>query len=135
MLLLVDNCEHVVDAAAGLIDDILSRCPGVTVLATSREALAVPDEVQVTVGPLDTPPRGHPARRGARLPGGAAVRRACPRRAARVGVRRRRPDRDRRHQPRSLDGIPLALELAAARVSTLSPVEVVRNGSRTGSPC
>ena len=51
MLLLVDNCEHVVDAAAVLIDDILSRCPGVTVLATSREALAVPDEVQVTVGP------------------------------------------------------------------------------------
>jgi predicted ATPase len=43
MLLLVDNCEHVVDAAAVLIDDILSRCPGITVLATSREALAIPD--------------------------------------------------------------------------------------------
>ena len=40
MLLLVDNCEHVVDAAAVLIDDILSRCPHVTVIATSREALA-----------------------------------------------------------------------------------------------
>ena len=45
-----------VDAAAGLIDDILGRCPEVTVMATSREALAVPDEVQVTVGPLETPP-------------------------------------------------------------------------------
>ena len=61
MLLLVDNCEHVVDAAAVLIDDILSRCPGITVLATSREALAIPDEVQVAVGPLETPPEDIPA--------------------------------------------------------------------------
>ena len=60
MLLLVDNCEHVVDAAAALIDDILSRCPDITVIATSREALAVPDEVQVTVGPLETPPEHTP---------------------------------------------------------------------------
>ena len=50
-----------IDAAAGLTDDILGRCPDVTVLATSREALAVPDEVQVNVGPLDTPPEGTPA--------------------------------------------------------------------------
>jgi DNA-binding SARP family transcriptional activator len=48
--LLVDNCEHVVDAVAALVDDVVARCPQVTVLATSREALAVPDEVQVTVG-------------------------------------------------------------------------------------
>ena len=53
MLLLVDNCEHVVDAAASLIDDILGQCPTVTVIATSREALAVPDEVQVMVAPGD----------------------------------------------------------------------------------
>ena len=63
MLLLIDNCEHVVDAAAGLIDDILGRCPDVTVIATSREALAVPDEVQVTVGPLETPADGTPPER------------------------------------------------------------------------
>ena len=99
MLLLVDNCEHVVDAAAALIDDILGRCPGITVIATSREALAVPDEVQVTVGPLETPPEDTAARRRARLPGGAAVRRTCPRRTPRVAVRRRRPDRDRCHHP------------------------------------
>ena len=63
MLLLVDNCEHVVDAAASLIDDILGRCPDVTVLATSREALALPDEVQVTVAPLATPPEDTPSSR------------------------------------------------------------------------
>ena len=62
LLVLVDNCEHVVDAAATLIEDILAACPQVVVLATSREALAVPDEVQVPVGPLDVPPESAPAR-------------------------------------------------------------------------
>jgi hypothetical protein len=99
MLLLVDNCEHVVDAAAVLIDDILSRCPGITVLATSREALAIPDEVQVTVGPLGTPP-GHTAPgQVLSYPGGTAVRRTSSRGAPRVGVRRAEPDRDRRDHP------------------------------------
>ena len=78
LLVLVDNCEHVVDAAATLIEDILASCPQVTVLATSREALAIPDEVQVTVGPLDAPPEGTAARPGPGVPGRAAVRRACP---------------------------------------------------------
>ena len=68
MLLLVDNCEHVVDAAASLIDDILSRCPDITVIATSREALAVPDEVQVTVGPLETPPEHTPPAKCSAIP-------------------------------------------------------------------
>ena len=123
LLLLVDNCEHVVDAAAALIDDILSRCPGITVLATSREALAIPDEVQVPVGPLDTPPEDTP-------PGEVL---GCP--AAQLFVERARAVRpglllDVANLTaigaiaRSLDGIPLALELAAARTSTLSPVEV-----------
>ena len=123
MLLLVDNCEHVVDAAAVLIDDILSRCPGVTVLATSREALAVPDEVQVTVGPLDTPPEDTPP--GEVLGYPAAQLFAERARAVRPGLVF---DADNLTAigdiSRSLDGIPLALELAAARVSTLSPVEV-----------
>lgn len=130
MLLLVDNCEHVVDAAAVLIDDILSRCPGITVLATSREALAVPDEVQVTVGPLDTPPEDTPPSRVLSYP--AAQLFAERARAVRPGLLF---DADNLTAigdiSRSLDGIPLALELAAARVSTLSPVEVSqRLGSR-----
>ena len=123
MLLLVDNCEHVVDAAAVLIDDILSRCPDITVIATSREALAVPDEVQVTVGPLDTPPEHTPP--GEVLSYPAAQLFAERARAVRPGLLF---DADNLTAigaiTRSLDGIPLALELAAARVSTLSPVEV-----------
>ena len=123
LLLLVDNCEHVVDAAASLIDDILSRCPDVTVLATSREALAVPDEVQVTVGPLDTPPEGTAPGQVLAYP--AAQLFAERARAVRPGLLF---DADNLTAigdiSRSLDGIPLALELAAARVSTLSPVEV-----------
>ena len=113
MLLLVDNCEHVVDAAAGLVDDILGRCPDDHVLATSREALAVPDEVQVTVGPLETPPEGTPGGERAGVPGRAAVRRTGPRGAARDCLRRRRPGRDRSHQ--------LALSTASRSPSSSPP--------------
>ncbi|MEV7672201.1 BTAD domain-containing putative transcriptional regulator, partial [Streptomyces sp. NPDC088752] len=52
MLLLLDNCEHVVDTAAALAQALLTRCPGVTVLATSREPLGVPGEVVRPLGPL-----------------------------------------------------------------------------------
>ena len=99
LLLVLDNCEHVIDAAAGLADDILGRCADVTVLATSREALAVPDEVQVNIGPLDTPPEDAPAAAGPHLLGRAAVRGACPCRAPRHRVRRAHPARDRPHHP------------------------------------
>jgi predicted ATPase/tetratricopeptide (TPR) repeat protein len=106
-----------------LIDDMLSRCPDITVIATSREALAVPDEVQVTVGPLETPPEGAPPGEVLRYP--AAQLFAERARAVRPGLLF---DADNLTAigaiTRSLDGIPLALELAAARVSTLSPVEV-----------
>ena len=123
MLLLVDNCEHVVDAAAGLIDDILGRCPDVTVLATSREALAVPDEVQVTVAPLDTPPEGTPPGQVLEYP--AAQLFAERARAVRPGLVFDSDDLSAiGHISRALDGIPLALELAAARVSSMSPGEV-----------
>ena len=123
LLLLVDNCEHVVDAVAGLIDDVLGRCPHVTVMATSREALAVPDEVQVTIGPLETPPEDvHP---GQVLDFAAAqlfVERA---RAVRPGSVFDEKDLTAIGRIcRSLDGIPLAVELAAARTSALSPVDI-----------
>ena len=123
MLLLVDNCEHVVDAAAALIDDILSRCPGITVIATSREALAIPDEVQVTVGPLETPPEHTPPGKVLSYP--AAQLFAERARAVRPGLLFGADNLTAIGAiTRSLDGIPLAVELAAARVSTLSPVEV-----------
>jgi predicted ATPase len=123
MLLLVDNCEHVVDAAAVLIDDILSRCPGIIVIATSREALAIPDEVQVTVGPLETPPEDTPPGKVLSYP--AAQLFAERARAVRPGLLFGAENLTAIGAiTRSLDGIPLALELAAARVSSLSPVEV-----------
>ena len=123
MLLLVDNCEHVVDAAAGLIDEVLGRCPDLTVLATSREALAVPDEVQVTVGPLETAPEGTPASRVLEYPASQLfVERA---RAVRSGIVLREDDLLAVGRiARALDGIPLALELAAARVASMSPGEI-----------
>jgi len=123
LLLLMDNCEHVVDAAAGLIDDILGRCPELTFIATSREALAVPDEVQVTVGPLQTPPEATPAGDVLGFPAPQLfVERA---RAVRPGLVF---DEDALTAigriTRALDGIPLALELAAARVTSLTPTEI-----------
>lgn len=123
MLLLFDNCEHVVDAAAELIDEVLGRCAGVTVLTTSREALAVPDEVQVTVGPLETAPEGTAAGTVLDFPASQLfVERA---RAVRPGAVFDQEQLDAVGQIcRALDGIPLAIELAAARVSAMSPLEI-----------
>jgi DNA-binding winged helix-turn-helix (wHTH) protein len=56
MLLLLDNCEHVIDAAASLVAAVLSGAPGVNILATSREPLGVAGEGQYRLGPLDSPP-------------------------------------------------------------------------------
>ena len=123
LLLLLDNCEHVVDTVAGLVDELLGRCPDVTVLTTSREALAVPDEVQVTVGPLEVPPVDTPASRVLEY---AATQLMVERaRAARPGTVYDETDLAALGRvARALDGIPLALELAAARTTTLSPVEI-----------
>ncbi|GGM55365.1 BTAD domain-containing putative transcriptional regulator [Dactylosporangium sucinum] len=110
-LLVLDNCEHVVDSAAALVDHLVHACPRVRVLATSREALAVAGEVQVAVAPLAVPD------------------------ATRLFVDRARAVRpafalDDDTAPaveavcRQLDGIPLAIELAAARVKALPPAEI-----------
>jgi predicted ATPase/DNA-binding SARP family transcriptional activator len=123
MLVLFDNCEHVVDAAAALIDAVLSRCSDVTIMATSREALAIPDEVQVAVGPLETPPEGTEASRVLDYPAPQLfVERA---RAVRPGTVFAEQDLEAVRQiSRALDGMPLALELAAARVAAMSPIEI-----------
>src|SRR6202035_259173 len=55
VLLLLDNCEHVIDAAAGLAAAVLSGAPGVNILATSREPLGVPGERVYRLGPLSLP--------------------------------------------------------------------------------
>ena len=122
-LLLLDNCEHVVDAVATVVDDVLGRCPHVTVLATSREALAVPDEVQVTVGPLEIPPADAPPAEVLSYPAAQLF----ADRARAVAPTAVSSDGDLAAVAtiaRALDGMPLALELAAARTSTLSPSEI-----------
>jgi predicted ATPase/DNA-binding SARP family transcriptional activator len=124
LLLVLDNCEHVVDAAARLVDDLLTHCPNVTVLTTTREALAVPGEVQVPLGPLPTPPAGTPPAQVLNYP------------AAQLFAERARSVRPTLDLTSdgdlaavadvvvALDGMPLAVELAAARTSTLAPAEL-----------
>ena len=124
LLLVLDNCEHVVDAAARLVDDLLTHCPNVTVLTTTREALAVPGEVQVPLGPLPTPPAGTPPAHVLNYP--AAQLFAERARAVRPALDLT-SDADLAAVADvvvALDGMPLAVELAAARASTLAPAEL-----------
>ncbi|MGW5068719.1 BTAD domain-containing putative transcriptional regulator [Streptomyces cyaneofuscatus] len=133
MLLLLDNCEHVVGAAAALTDHLLTHCPQLTVLATSREPLGVPGEFVRPVEPLPDPmalrllaERGAAARPGFRTDADEATAAAC------AEICRR------------LDGLPLAIELAAARLRMLSPRQIadrlddrfrlLTSGSRTVLP-
>ncbi|MER7408207.1 BTAD domain-containing putative transcriptional regulator [Streptomyces sp. NPDC000070] len=130
-LLILDNCEHVIGAAAHLAETLLTRCPGLTILATSREPLGIPGELVRPVEPLRP---DH-------------ARRLFAERAAAV-----RPDadavlRDERAVAeicRRLDGLPLAIELAAARLRLLTPRQIadrlddrfrlLTSGSRTVLP-
>ena len=123
LLLVLDNCEHVVDAVAALADGIVTGAPGVTLLATSREALGVPGEVQVSVAPLACPPADAPASDVASYPAAALFLE----RAHAAGARRTWDEADLQALTRvcaRLDGMPLALELAAARMSALSLPEL-----------
>ena len=122
VLLLLDNCEHLVSSCAELVAALLAGCPGLVVIATSREALRIPGEVSWRVSSLELPQPGSEAtidrseavqlfaeRARDAVPGfalnatsAAPVARVC----------------------RQLDGIPLALELAAARLAHLSVTEL-----------
>ena len=125
LLIVLDNCEHLVQAAAELAEQIVANCPGVTVLATSREPLGVPGEAVLPVEPL---------------PDRAALRLLAERGAV-------DPDRDPEACAeicRRLDGLPLAIELAAARLRALTPrqladrldrrFQLLTGGSRTHLP-
>ncbi|GIH99603.1 SARP family transcriptional regulator [Planobispora takensis] len=141
LLIIMDNCEHLVEAAAALADRLLAGCPGVRVLATGREPLAITGELTWPVPPLELPPDGQEdgaldypavrlfaeraaAVRPGYLPGAeaGAVVRIC----------------------RELDGMPLAIELAAARLRSLSAGQIadrlddrfrlLTGGSRTALP-
>jgi len=130
-LLILDNCEHVIEAAATLAEALLTRCPGLTILATSREPLGVPGESVRPIEPL-VPDQAH---------------RLFEERASAV-----RPDADAVLRDseaveeicRRLDGLPLAIELAAARLRLLTPRQIadrlddrfrlLTSGSRTVLP-
>ena len=131
MLLVLDNCEHLVDATAELVEQLLRSCPRLSILATSREALGIPSETAWLVPPLDN---------------AEAIQLFVERAQASLASfeltdANASPVRD---ICRRLDGIPLAIELAAARVRVLSPEQIasrlndafrlLTTGSRTALP-
>ncbi|MFI6601466.1 AfsR/SARP family transcriptional regulator [Nonomuraea sp. NPDC050536] len=127
-LLVIDNCEHVIDGAAELAQAIVAGCSQVRVLATARERLAVPDEQVLVVEPLN------PAA-GAEL---FHARALAADRTYDAGAHHRHVE----EICRRLDGIPLAIELAAARTISHRPVDLVARlddrlrvtgGRRTGA--
>ncbi|HEV2370042.1 MAG TPA: adenylate/guanylate cyclase domain-containing protein, partial [Acidimicrobiales bacterium] len=124
LLLVLDNCEHLLAAAAGFVDVVVRQAPEVRILSTSREGLGLAGERTITVASLEVPPPDSPidavlvsesvrlfierAREvnGAFSPSGAdagVVANLC----------------------RRLDGIPLAIELASARASGMTPTEIL----------
>ncbi|MER5643126.1 BTAD domain-containing putative transcriptional regulator [Streptosporangium sp. NPDC002524] len=118
-LVVLDNCEHLVDAAARLADDLLGRCPGLRILATSREPLGIAGEALCPVPPLGLPEPGATAEEALT---GSAVRLFADRVAAvRPGFAVTDGNVDLVTEIcRRLDGLPLAIELAAARLRSLT---------------
>jgi non-specific serine/threonine protein kinase len=145
MLLVLDNCEHLIDDVAHLMDTLLGSCPDLRVLATSREALGIAGEDKWLVPSLSLPDPQHPF---------------SVENLARFGSARLFLERARSHHSafvltsrnvgavaeicRKLDGIPLAVELAAARVGVLSVEQIAARledslklltvGGRTAAP-
>ena len=116
--LVLDNCEHLLDEVVALLGPLLQRAPGLRWLATSHEPLHVAGETVYRLGPLDLPP---PGASPALALQSAAVALFCER--AKAADRRFEATPDRVAMAaelcRQLDGLPLALEMAAARVATL----------------
>ena len=121
-LLVLDNCEHLLGEAAAVIGFVLDACPGLSVLTTSREELGLDGETVVAVEPLPVPPASDgdagadwsavqlfETRVAARRPGWAA---SAPERATMAEI------------CRAVDGLPLAIELAASRAEFMSLVEI-----------
>jgi predicted ATPase/class 3 adenylate cyclase len=144
MLLILDNCEHLISACARLATDLLPVAPQLTILASSREGLGVPGETTVHVPALRVPTREIVDRD--QVAQFEAVRLFVTRaRSARAGFELSEANCEAVAQiVRRLDGIPLALELAAARVKLLSPAQIaarlddrfrlLTGGSRTALP-
>ena len=155
LLVALDNCEHVIGAAADLVEAIVTRCPGVLILATSREPLALAGEAVLPIPSLELPDASPELADGARHAADLRLEKISASEAVRLFV-----DRAAASLPgftvnasnaaaiveicRRLDGIPLALELAAARTNVLSVQDIaarlgdrfrlLTGGRRTASP-
>ncbi|HEY3059541.1 MAG TPA: tetratricopeptide repeat protein [Chloroflexota bacterium] len=145
LLLVLDNCEHVLDACAVLLGSLLRACPGVRVLATSRQPLRVEGESIWRVPPLTVPELGRPV----------SIETLAAHGATRLFLERAQPSpampplsaEARRAIAticQRLDGVPLAIELAAARAPTFTfeqialrlddAIGLLSNGSRSAPP-
>jgi predicted ATPase/DNA-binding SARP family transcriptional activator len=118
-VVVLDNCEHLVEAAAAVADRLLGDCPRLRILATSREPLGITGETLWPVDPLELPPVGVDAAAALTFP---AMRMLSDRaRAVRPGFTVDETTAATMAQVcRALDGMPLAIELAAARLRTMS---------------
>ena len=129
LLLVLDNCEHLIEACAQLTDNLLHGCPNLKILASSREALGIAGEVAFRVPSLSLPPASLMAAGNslADLEQSEAVRLFVERaQAVSPAFYLEQENAQAVAQIcRRLDGIPLALELAAARVRVLSPMDAV----------
>jgi predicted ATPase/DNA-binding CsgD family transcriptional regulator len=122
-LILVDNCEHLIEACAELVDRILRRCPTVTMLATSREALRVDGESVWPVPTLACPREGASLYEVGRSEAVQLFVARAQAAAPRFEVNGSNA-KDVAAICRRLDGLPLAIELAAPRVAVLDPESI-----------
>lgn len=135
MLLVVDNCEHLLDAAAGLIGEVLRTAPAVRVIATSQAPLRVVGEHVLPVPPLSLPPAATPGPAEPGVPPESLERvrlseavRLFVERAAAASGDFELTDANRVSVVdlcRRLDGLPLAIELAAVRTRVLAPAQLL----------
>jgi predicted ATPase/DNA-binding SARP family transcriptional activator len=143
LLLILDNCEHLVQGAAEVAETLLTTCPGVRILATSREVLASSGEFVWTIPPLSVPEQGGDLR----TLGSYDAVRLFEERAASAGAAVLLDEEGAAAAAqicRRLDGLPLAIELAAARARSLALPQIARRldqrfallaaGGRTTAP-
>ncbi|MFB9724027.1 BTAD domain-containing putative transcriptional regulator [Planobispora longispora] len=143
ILLILDNCEHLIEAAAAFADRLLGECRGLRILATSREPLGITGEVLWQVEPLALPGKGADSAEVGSSPAVRLLRDRAELVRKDIGSDAHTLSAMERIC-RALDGIPLAIELAAARLRTMSVDQLARRlddrfrlltgGSRTALP-
>jgi predicted ATPase/class 3 adenylate cyclase len=131
-LLVLDNCEHLSDEVVPIVEHLLDHCPELRILATSREALRLSAEYRIPLEPLEVP--AGPAASLREIGASNAVQLFCQRaeEAHRGFALSEDNATDVAELCRELDGLPLALELAAAATRYLAPVDLIRRVREVG---